>query len=93
MIFRCIPLKGYSLTIPIAQEDGAPVSTILDETYKIAITRFDNRIRVGGMAEIVGFNTELLQPRRETLEMVVRDLSIHAAVMSSRRLSGRVCAR
>ncbi|MDV5356990.1 D-amino acid dehydrogenase [Enterobacter asburiae] len=68
------PLKGYSLTIPVAQEDGAPVSTILDETYKIAITRFDQRIRVGGMAEIVGFNTELLQPRRETLEMVVRDL-------------------
>lgn len=68
------PLKGYSLTIPIAQEDGAPVSTILDETYKIAITRFDERIRVGGMAEIVGFNKALLQPRRETLEMVVRDL-------------------
>ncbi len=68
------PLKGYSLTIPIAQEDGAPVSTILDETYKIAITRFDQRIRVGGMAEIVGFNKALLQPRRETLEMVVRDL-------------------
>ncbi|WP_370568848.1 D-amino acid dehydrogenase [Kosakonia sp. LAM2021] len=68
------PLKGYSLTIPIAEEDGAPVSTILDETYKIAITRFDQRIRVGGMAEIVGFNTELLKPRRETLEMVVRDL-------------------
>lgn len=68
------PLKGYSLTIPIVNEDGAPVSTILDETYKIAITRFDKRIRVGGMAEIVGFNTELLQPRRETLEMVVRDL-------------------
>ncbi len=59
------PLKGYSLTIPIAQEDGAPVSTILDETYKIAITRFDQRIRVGGMAEIVGFNKTLLQPRRE----------------------------
>jgi len=68
------PLKGYSLTIPVAEESGAPVSTILDESYKIAITRFDNRIRVGGMAEIVGFNTELLQPRRETLEMVVRDL-------------------
>ena len=68
------PLKGYSLTIPIADESGAPVSTVLDETYKIAITRFDNRIRVGGMAEIVGFNTDLLKPRRETLEMVVRDL-------------------
>ncbi|WP_297204051.1 D-amino acid dehydrogenase [uncultured Pluralibacter sp.] len=68
------PLKGYSLTIPIKDEDGAPVSTILDETYKIAITRFDRRIRVGGMAEIVGFNKALLKPRRETLEMVVRDL-------------------
>ena len=68
------PLKGYSLTIPINEEDGAPVSTVLDETYKIAITRFDNRIRVGGMAEIVGFNTELVKARRETLEMVVRDL-------------------
>ncbi|VYU77572.1 D-amino acid dehydrogenase [Metakosakonia massiliensis] len=68
------PLKGYSLTLPIADEAGAPVSTILDETYKIAITRFDKRIRVGGMAEIVGFNTELREPRRETLRMVVQDL-------------------
>lgn len=68
------PLKGYSLTIPIKNYDAAPVSTILDETYKVAVTRFDDRIRVGGMAEIVGFNTDLLKARRETLEMVVRDL-------------------
>jgi len=68
------PLKGYSLTIPIVDAEAAPVSTVLDETYKVAITRFDNRIRVGGMAEIVGFNTKLLPARRETLEMVVRDL-------------------
>lgn len=68
------PLKGYSLTIPIADERAAPVSTVLDETYKIAITRFDNRIRVGGMAEIVGYNQALLPARRQTLEMVVRDL-------------------
>ena len=68
------PLKGYSLTIPITDESAAPFSTVLDETYKIAITRFDQRIRVGGMAEIVGFNTQLEQKRRETLEMVVRDL-------------------
>ncbi|CAM3476515.1 MULTISPECIES: D-amino acid dehydrogenase [Yersinia] len=68
------PLKGYSLTIPITDPDSAPFSTVLDETYKIAITRFDDRIRVGGMAEIVGFNTQLEQARRETLEMVVQDL-------------------
>lgn len=68
------PLKGYSLTIPIKDPAAAPVSTALDETYKVAITRFDNRIRVGGMAEIVGYNTALLPARRETLEMVVGDL-------------------
>lgn len=68
------PLKGYSLTIPIKDSAAAPVSTVLDETYKVAITRFDDRIRVGGMAEIVGFNTKLLPARRRTLEMVVGDL-------------------
>lgn len=68
------PLKGYSLTIPITDPSGAPLSTVLDETYKIAITRFDQRIRVGGMAEIVGFNRDLPEKRRKTLEMVVRDL-------------------
>jgi len=50
------------------------VSTVLDETYKIALTRFDNRIRVGGMAELAGFDLRLRQRRRETLEMVTRQL-------------------
>jgi D-amino-acid dehydrogenase len=68
------PLKGYSLTIPITRPEMAPTSTILDETYKVAITRFDNRIRVGGMAEIAGFDLSLNPRRRETLEMIINDL-------------------
>jgi D-amino-acid dehydrogenase len=68
------PLKGYSITAPIVNEAAAPVSTVLDETYKIAITRFDNRIRVGGMAEIVGFDKSLREARRDTLELCVNDL-------------------
>ncbi|MBC8733095.1 D-amino acid dehydrogenase [Paraburkholderia sp. UCT2] len=68
------PLKGYSITAPIVDAAAAPVSTVLDETYKIAITRFDDRIRVGGMAEIVGFDKSLRQARRETLELSVNDL-------------------
>ena len=68
------PLKGYSITAPIVNEAAAPVSTVLDETYKIAITRFDQRIRVGGMAEIVGFDKKRRAARRETLEMCVNDL-------------------
>ncbi|TYP66835.1 D-amino acid dehydrogenase [Stutzerimonas stutzeri] len=68
------PLKGYSLTVPISDPSMAPVSTVLDETYKVAITRFDQRIRVGGMAEIAGHDLSLNPRRRETLEMVVGDL-------------------
>jgi D-amino-acid dehydrogenase len=68
------PLKGYSITVPIVNAGRAPASTILDETYKIAVTRFDDRIRVGGMAEIAGYDQRLNPRRRETLEMVVNDL-------------------
>ena len=68
------PVKGYSLTIPLRDPGGAPESTVLDETYKVAITRFDQRIRVGGMAELTGFDLRLDPRRRATLELVVRDL-------------------
>jgi D-amino-acid dehydrogenase len=68
------PVKGYSLTVPITNHAAAPVSTIMDETYKVAITRFADRIRVGGMAELAGFDLTLNPRRRETLEMVVGDL-------------------
>jgi D-amino acid dehydrogenase small subunit (EC 1.4.99.1) len=67
------PVKGYSLTVPLVDADAAP-STVLDETYKVAVTRFDDRIRVGGMAELAGFDLALNPRRRETLEMVVNDL-------------------
>ncbi len=72
------PVKGYSLTLPIVNNDASPVSTVLDETYKVAVTRFDSRIRVGGMAEVAGFNLNLTPSRRETLEMVVNSLFPHA---------------
>lgn len=68
------PVKGYSLTVPISNGDEAPVSTILDETYKVAITRFNDRIRVGGMAELSGYEIKLPQERRDTLALVVQDL-------------------
>jgi len=68
------PVKGYSLTVPVINSAAAPISTVMDETYKVAITRFDNRIRVGGMAELSGFDLSLNPRRRETLEMVLNGL-------------------
>jgi len=68
------PVKGYSLTVPLVDAEGSPQSTVLDETYKVAVTRFDNRIRVGGMAELGGYDLRLNPRRRQTLERVVGDL-------------------
>ncbi|GAA0595098.1 D-amino acid dehydrogenase [Caenispirillum bisanense] len=68
------PVKGYSITIPVENEAGAPVSTVMDEAHKVAITRLGDRIRVAGMAELNGYNLDLDQRRRETVEHVVSDL-------------------
>lgn len=68
------PLKGYSITTGISNPELSPLSTIFDETYKIALTRFDERIRVGGMAEISGFDYTLNPQRKDTLFMVLQQL-------------------
>ncbi|MBA4089014.1 MAG: D-amino acid dehydrogenase small subunit [Sphingobium sp.] len=68
------PVKGYSITVPIVQPDAAPVSTLLDESYKVAITRLGDRIRVGGMAELSGYTNDLPQARRDTLDHSVGTL-------------------
>ena len=68
------PIKGYSLTVPITDESVAPVSTIMDETYKVATTRLGDRIRVGGTAEIAGYDTTLHASRRGPLDRSLRDL-------------------
>ena len=68
------PVKGYSLTIPLTDPDRAPVSTVNDETYKVAITRLGDRIRVGGTAELAGHDLRLRPERRETLELSFGEL-------------------
>lgn len=68
------PVKGYSITVPIVDPNAAPMSTVMDETHKVAITRLGTRIRVAGTAELAGYNLKPREPRRETVEFVVSDL-------------------
>ncbi|MEL7292325.1 MAG: D-amino acid dehydrogenase [Pseudomonadota bacterium] len=68
------PVKGYSLTLPVIDERQAPSSTIMDETYKVALTRFAQRIRVAGTAELAGFDPSLPDKRLATLNHVVSNL-------------------
>lgn len=68
------PVKGFSITVPITDAKHAPESTLMDETHKVAVTRLGDRIRVGGTAQLSGYNLDLEPGRRETLEYVVTDL-------------------
>ena len=68
------PVKGYSITIPVTDAAAAPESTVMDETFKVAITRLGERIRVGGTAELTGYDLSLREARRATLVHSVTDL-------------------
>jgi D-amino-acid dehydrogenase len=68
------PVKGYSITVPVKDPAAAPVSTVMDESYKVAITRLGSRIRVGGTAEISGYSNVLHLKRRATLDHSLTDL-------------------
>ena len=71
------PVKGYSITVPVVEPSGAPESTVMDETHKVAVTRLGDRIRAGGTAELAGFDLTLHEGRRQTLLHVVGDLFPH----------------
>jgi len=68
------PVKGYSLTVPITDESRAPQSSIVDEDYKVALTRLGTRIRVAGTAEVGGYDTTLRRGRLDTIVHVLSDL-------------------
>ena len=68
------PVKGYSITAPITDAAMAPESTIMDETHKVAVTRLGDRIRVGGTAQLSGYDLSLDAERRKTLDFVLGDL-------------------
>ncbi|MGC9491918.1 D-amino acid dehydrogenase [Vibrio genomosp. F10] len=68
------PVKGYSLTLPIDHVEHAPQSTVMDETYKVAITRFEDRLRIAGTAELTDFDLSIPEKRKATINRVVNDL-------------------
>ena len=54
------PVKGYSFTLSIdRRERPAPRSSVMDEHYKVMITRLGNRLRAAGVAEIGGYDASV----------------------------------
>jgi len=68
------PAKGYSASVPIADESKAPRVSLTDDEAKIVITRLGNRMRIAGTAELSGYSTELNMVRCEALTSRVSEL-------------------
>ncbi|THF59295.1 D-amino acid dehydrogenase [Pseudothauera rhizosphaerae] len=51
------PVKGYSITAPVADPARAPMVSLTDESARIVCSRLGNRLRVAGTAELNGFDT------------------------------------
>ncbi len=61
------PVKGYSLTAQVADEARAPRHALLDEVSRLAVVRFDHRVRLAGVAELVGADLRVDQRRADQL--------------------------
>ncbi|MEP7298206.1 MAG: FAD-dependent oxidoreductase [Burkholderiales bacterium] len=75
-----LPLQavhGYSITAPLRRHEGhvdhGPHSALMDERYKVAISRIGTRVRVAGGAEIGGTDTQHHRSALDTLYKVLHD--------------------
>jgi len=73
------PVKGYSLTIDLDGSVPAPRSSVMDEHYKVMITRLGTRLRVAGIAEIGGFDVSIRPSGPATVLRSLRELFPQAA--------------
>ncbi|XUW88187.1 D-amino acid dehydrogenase [Burkholderia sp. M6-3] len=77
------PVKGYSATLPVIDDEKAPRAALMDESLKTAITRFGNNLRVAGTAELGNRQTTLREQALQTLMKVLDDWFPHAAAPTS----------
>lgn len=79
-----MPVYGYSVTAPLRAMDGhalpGPRAAVMDERYKVAISRLGQRVRVAGSAEIGGTAERLSEAPLRTLYRVLEDWFPGAAV-------------
>ena len=77
------PVKGYSATLPVTDDEKAPHAALMDESLKTAITRFGPNLRVAGTAELGNRQATLREQALQTLMKVLDDWFPHATQPSS----------
>ena len=67
------PLKGYSITLDVDEAPGAaPLVSVTDSARKVVFARIGNRLRVAGMAELVGTDGRIVPARIDALTAATR---------------------
>lgn len=72
------PVKGYSISGEIIDDDAAPLSSVMDENSKMMVTRLGGRLRAAGVAEIAGFDRTLPKSATDGIITATRNLFPHA---------------
>ena len=62
------PLKGYSLTVALADQNRVPQTNVTDYDNKVVYARLDDQLRVAAMVDIAGWDAGLDQQRIATLQ-------------------------
>ncbi len=78
-----LPVYGYSVSAHVREPLNAPRSAVMDERYKVAISRLGNRVRVAGGAELGGHPGKHRAAAVQTLYKVLHDWFPGAALLSS----------
>jgi D-amino-acid dehydrogenase len=66
-------VHGYSITARIREPLNAPRSAVMDERYKVAISRLGQRVRVAGSAELGAPQGRMDAKALRTLYKVLQD--------------------
>jgi D-amino-acid dehydrogenase len=77
------PVKGYSATIAVGAHRGAPVVSLTDLERKLVFSRFGNRLRIAGTAELSGYGNALDRVRCDALITRAFELFPDAGVRES----------
>ncbi len=87
------PVKGYSATIAVGAHRGAPTVSLTDLDRKLVFSRFGDRLRIAGTAEVSGYGKELDRVRCEALITRTFELFPDAGERESREVLGRPSPR
>ncbi|MBB1599189.1 D-amino acid dehydrogenase [Variovorax sp. UMC13] len=77
------PVYGHSVSANVREPLNAPRSAVMDERYKVAITRMGLRVRVAGSAEIGGSLDTMNPAALQTLYKVLHDWFPGAATLQA----------